>query len=242
MITTPILTVNPNKDSDYAAEFKLYTEKWDFKANIGHSNDVMYNTLTACLSYLQTGAGAIAYSITTNSYEFSVHRFNVMIFNQKEGIYYTPEKTDTVYIKDNVYKLETNEINICDFCQNIIDCYYSNQEAWLDFCNSKDRKSPETIHSLIKEIHRLLPQKSKYVSVVRPRRTHNTDIMKAWTTGEYGEEPKVIAQIHDNKNVVYLDKDAKTDPYVQNILAHSTSWNGYPYSDCGWYPYLYSCL
>ena len=43
MITTPILTVNPNKDSDYAAEFKLYTEKWDFKANIGHSNDAMYN-------------------------------------------------------------------------------------------------------------------------------------------------------------------------------------------------------
>ena len=217
------------------------TEEWDFKANIGHSNDAMYNTLMACLSYLQTGAGAIAYSMTRTNYEFAVDRFNVMLFNQKEGIYHTSEKTDTIYIKDNLFKLETTEISVCDFCRNIIDCYYSNQEAWLDFCDSKNRKSPEAIHSLIKEIHRLLPQKSKYVSVVRPGRTNNTDIMKAWVTGEYGEKAKMIAQIHNDKTVTYIDEDAKTDPYVQNILAHSTSWNGYPFSDCG-YPYPYYCF
>lgn len=231
MITTAILSVNPDKNSDYGATFRLSEHmKFDFYDYIGHSNDAIYNTLVACLSYLKTGAGAVAYSMDITDSEFSACRFNIMLFNQKEGLYHTSEKTDVIYLRGPLVDTQTSKINICDFCQNIIDCYYASQEEWLTFCNSENKKSAYEIHSLIKEIHDLLPQKSKYVSIVKPKNTNGfdePDVVMAWVTGEYGEAPKVIAKIYDNDNIVYLDEAAKTDEYAQEVLSCTIS---YPHS------------
>lgn len=87
------------------------------------------------------------------------------------------KKTDTIYIKDGLRELSTTSISIPEFCQNIIDCYYANQDEWLNFCNAKNRKGPE-------EIHDLLPQKSHYVSVVRSKENQGISLLKAWITGK----------------------------------------------------------
>ena len=41
----------------------------------------------------------------------------------------------------------------------------------------------------------------------------------AWLTGDDNEEGKVIAKINlETKEVEYLDEDAKTDPYAQEVI------------------------
>lgn len=170
--------------------------------------------------------------IEKDEYKCSVNRFNVILCNQKEGVYDSSEKTDTIYIKDGLRELSTTSISIPEFCQNIIDCYYANQDEWLNFCNAKNRKGPEEIHALIKEIHDLLPQKSHYVSVVRSKENQGISLLKAWATGKYEEQPKIIAKIYNNK-VFYDDDAAKADMHAQNIihdaLEFPAPWRGYPF-------------
>lgn len=44
-------------------------------------------------------------------------------------------------------------------------------------------------------------------------------VVDAWLTEDDNESGKSIAKIHDSGKVTYLDEKAKTDPYVQEIIA-----------------------
>jgi hypothetical protein len=58
---------------------------------------------------------------------------------------------------------------------------------------------------------------SYYVSVVRSKENQGISLLKAWTTGKYEEQPKIIAKIYNNK-VFYDDDAAKADMHAQNII------------------------
>ena len=44
-------------------------------------------------------------------------------------------------------------------------------------------------------------------------------VVDAWLTEDANEPGNVIAKINDSGKVTYLDKNAKTDPYAQEIIA-----------------------
>lgn len=61
---------------------------------------------------------------------------------------------------------------------------------------------------------------SKYSEV---RINHFDDIescwcVDAWQTPDDNEEGRVVAKIKDNGDIVWLDKDAETDPYVREEI------------------------
>lgn len=112
----PILS-NPK---DQRCQFYIGHEKGvEFFCYPVYPTDVMHDVLSACVSYLETGAAAIRLDCS--------------------GAEYTVILTgEIIYILDDT---ELPQIHILDFgdftpkkfCENILKCYKENPESWIDF-------------------------------------------------------------------------------------------------------------
>lgn len=115
----PILS----KPKDQRCQFYLGREKGvEFFCYPVFPTDVMHAVLSACVSYLETGAAAI--------------RLNC------SGAEYTVILTgEIIYILDDT---ELPQIHILDFgdftpkkfCENILKCYKENPENWIDLAGT----------------------------------------------------------------------------------------------------------
>lgn len=112
----PILS----KPKDQRCQFYLEHENGvEFFCYPVYPTDVMHDVLSACVSYLETGAAAIRLDCS--------------------GAEYTVILTgEIIYILDDT---ELPQIHILDFgdftpkkfCENILKCYKENPESWIDF-------------------------------------------------------------------------------------------------------------
>ena len=112
----PILS----KPKDQRCQFYLGHENGvEFFCYPVYPTDVMHEVLSACVSYLETGAAAIRLDCS--------------------GAEYTVILTgEIIYILDDT---ELPQIHILDFgdftpkkfCENILKCYKENPESWIDF-------------------------------------------------------------------------------------------------------------
>lgn len=112
----PILS----KPKDQRCQFYLGHENGvEFFCYPVYPTDVMHDVLSACVSYLETGAAAIRLDCS--------------------GAEYTVILTgEIIYILDDT---ELPQIHILDFgdftpkkfCENILKCYKENPESWIDF-------------------------------------------------------------------------------------------------------------
>lgn len=199
--------------------FKLKSDEGVFHAGLSYLTDVMYDTLKMCLTYLQTGAAAVTYD------------------RESEGTFLFVVSDCDVYVLDE--NLESGmfhfeNLKATDICQNILDSYYSCPVAWINFANMEgqdeanykkyeDAEAKE-IHEMIKEIRRLLNEKTGIKSKWTEIRCDFFDeeeqawLVDAWKTGDDNEEGEVIAKISEAREVVYLDVEAEDDEYAKEVI------------------------
>lgn len=112
-----------SKPKDQRCQFYLGREKGvEFFCYPVFPTDVMHDVLSACVSYLETGAAAI--------------RLNC------SGAEYTVILTgEIIYILDDT---ELSQIDILDFgnfsprkfCENVLKCYKGDPENWINLMNT----------------------------------------------------------------------------------------------------------
>lgn len=108
-----------SKPKDQRCQFYIGHEKGvEFFCYPIFPTDVMHDVLSACVSYLETGAAAIRLDCS--------------------GAEYTVILTgEIIYILDDT---ELSQIDILDFgnfsprkfCENVLKCYKENPESWID--------------------------------------------------------------------------------------------------------------
>lgn len=113
-MTTPILS-NPRHGW---ATLTLPTTKVTeppFTASISYVTDVMFDTLTACLNYLNDGIAAVKFNAEENG------DIIVLIDTCDCKVLYENDKLLNINLSGN------------DFCKNILDCYASDKDTWMQF-------------------------------------------------------------------------------------------------------------
>ena len=215
MIKPPILS----KPLHGWCDFCIADKEQSFTASLSYLTDVMYDTLKMCLTYLQTGAAAVMYE------------------RESEGTFLFVMSDYDVYILDENLSsgmFHSDDLRTEDICQNIIDCYYADTISWINFANMQDQDEKEyekyekkeagEIHKMIKEIRKLLDERTGRRSKWLEIRCNFFDeeekiwLVDAWKTGDDNEEGEVIAKISEDGNVVYLDEEAKADKYAQEVI------------------------
>lgn len=91
-----------------------------FIANISYVTDVMFNALTACINYLDDGIAAVKFNAEENG-----------------GIIILIDTCDCKVIYENNKILNIN-LSGDDFCKNILDCYISDKDTWMQFGTMDD--------------------------------------------------------------------------------------------------------
>lgn len=91
-----------------------------FIANISYVTDVMFDALSACMNYLDNKIAAVK-------------------FNAKENgdIIILIDTCDCKVIYENNKILNIN-LSGNDFCKNILDCYASDRDTWMQFGTMDD--------------------------------------------------------------------------------------------------------
>lgn len=144
----PILS----KPKDQRCQFYLGREKGvEFFCYPVFPTDVMHDVLSACVSYLETGAAAIRLDCS--------------------GAEYTVILTgEIIYILDDT---ELPQIHILDFgnftpkrfCKNILDCYKEAPESWIDLAGTGlpeenieqcERATQKNFDEMVERINKLL--------------------------------------------------------------------------------------
>lgn len=146
-MTKPILS-NPRHGW---ATLTLPTENDEqpFIANISYVTDVMFNALTACINYLDEGIAAVKFNAEENG-----------------DIIILIDTCDCKVIYENNKILNIN-LSGNDFCKNILDCYASDRDTWMQFATMDD--NPE-----VADIQRQTFQKLE--TMIRTSMTIRTEV------------------------------------------------------------------
>lgn len=91
-----------------------------FIANISYVTDVMFNALSACINYLNDGIAAVKFNAEENG-----------------DIIILIDTCDCKVIYENNKILNIN-LSGNDFCKNILDCYASDRNTWMQFGTMDD--------------------------------------------------------------------------------------------------------
>lgn len=198
--------------------FRLKAEE-EFCGTPSYLTDVMYDTAKMCLTYLQTGTGAVTYD-QENAGTF------IFILSDY-GIYVIAESTEEGEMK----VVSFPGLHPEDVCQDILDSYYADKYAWIDFANMEPTEElrvrykyeeESELHIMIEEIRRLMighfQKKSKWQNVRCSYLNVDENSMLVEARKNESEEYFVVAKILENGEIVYLDKDAKDDWYVQEVI------------------------
>ena len=112
----PILS----KPKDQRCQFYLGHENGvEFFCYPVYPTDVMHDVLSACVSYLETGAAAIRLDCSGAEY-------TVILTGE---IIYIPDDTEL----PQIHILDFGDFTPKKFCENILKCYKENPESWIDF-------------------------------------------------------------------------------------------------------------
>lgn len=117
-MTKPILS-NPRHGW---ATLTLPTENDEqpFITSISYVTDVMFNALSACINYLDEGIAAVKFNAEENG-----------------DIIILIDTCDCKVIYENNKILNIN-LSGNDFCKNILDCYASDRDTWMQFSTMDD--------------------------------------------------------------------------------------------------------
>lgn len=96
-----------------------------FIANISYITDVMFNALTACINYLDDGIAAVKFNAEENG------DIIILIDTYDCKVIYENNKILNINLSGN------------DFCKNILDCYASDRDTWMQFGTIDD--NPEVV-------------------------------------------------------------------------------------------------
>ena len=91
-----------------------------FITSISYVTDVMFDALTACVNYLDDGITAVKFNTEENS-----------------DIIILIDTCDCKVIYENNKILNIN-LSGNDFCKNILDCYASDRDTWMQFGTMDD--------------------------------------------------------------------------------------------------------
>lgn len=91
-----------------------------FIANISYVTDVMFDALSACINYLNDGIAAVKFNAEENG-----------------DIIILIDTCDCKVIYENNQILNIN-LSGNDFCKNILDCYASDRNTWMQFGTMDD--------------------------------------------------------------------------------------------------------
>lgn len=91
-----------------------------FITSISYVTDVMFDALTACLNYLDDGIAAVKFNAEENG-----------------DIIILIDTCDCKVIYENNKILNIN-LSGNDFCKNILDCYASDRDTWMQFGTMDD--------------------------------------------------------------------------------------------------------
>lgn len=91
-----------------------------FITSISYVTDVMFNALSACINYLDEGIAAVKFNAEENG-----------------DIIILIDTCDCKVIYENNKILNIN-LSGNDFCKNILDCYASNRNTWMQFGTMDD--------------------------------------------------------------------------------------------------------
>lgn len=120
-----------------------------FIVNISYVTDVMFDALTACVNYLDDGIAAVKFNAEENG-----------------DIIILIDTCDCKVIYENNKILNIN-LSGNDFCKNILDCYASDRDTWMQFDTMDD--NPE-----VADIQRQTFQKLK--TIIRTSMTIRTEV------------------------------------------------------------------
>lgn len=91
-----------------------------FITSISYVTDVMFNALSACINYLDEGIAAVKFNAEENG-----------------DIIILIDTCDCKVIYENNKILNIN-LSGNDFCKNILDCYASDRNTWMQFDTMDD--------------------------------------------------------------------------------------------------------
>ena len=91
-----------------------------FITSISYVTDVMFDALTACVNYLDDGIAAVKFNAEENG-----------------DIIILIDTCDCKVIYENNKILNIN-LSGNDFCKNILDCYASDRDTWMQFGTMDD--------------------------------------------------------------------------------------------------------
>lgn len=91
-----------------------------FITSISYVTDVMFNALTACINYLDNEIAAVKFNAEENG-----------------DIIILIDTCDCKVIYENNKILNIN-LSGNDFCKNILDCYASDRNTWMQFATMDD--------------------------------------------------------------------------------------------------------
>lgn len=91
-----------------------------FITSISYVTDVMFNALSACINYLDEGIAAVKFNAEENG-----------------DIIILIDTCDCKVIYENNKILNIN-LSGNDFCKNILDCYASDRDTWMQFSTMDD--------------------------------------------------------------------------------------------------------
>lgn len=95
-------------------------DKQPFITSISYVTDVMFNALTACINYLDNEIAAVKFNAEENG-----------------DIIILIDTCDCKVIYENNKILNIN-LSGNDFCKNILDCYASDRNTWMQFGTMDD--------------------------------------------------------------------------------------------------------
>lgn len=91
-----------------------------FITSISYVTDVMFNALTACINYLDNEIAAVKFNAEENG------DIIILIDTCECKVIYENNKILNINLSGN------------DFCKNILDCYASDRDTWMQFATMDD--------------------------------------------------------------------------------------------------------
>lgn len=142
-MTTPILSDPRHGWATLTLPTAKVTEP-PFIASVSYVTDVMFDALTACINYFNDGIAAVKFNAEENG------DIIVLIDTCDCKVLYENDKLLNINLSGN------------DFCKNILDCYASDKDTWMQFATMDDtldavntrkqifQKLETTIHDYLK--------------------------------------------------------------------------------------------